>query len=252
MPENPPSFIQKQSEFAAYIRDPENNPAPADIKKQRMDMYRELFFNNINSFLISNFPVLHQILTEKQWVALVQDFFSVHSCKTPYFSEIPKEFILYLQHERKVDNDPPFMLELAHYEWVEMALMIAKERFPEIDTSLVENPLKYKVALSPLAWPLAYRYPVHNLSPNYQPENPPEQPTYLIVYRDADFEVRFMTITSLIFSLLQILQNHHGMRADDCIQQIAQESSTMKPEMIKKGCIQVLTELSRKGIICKT
>ena len=43
-------FKSKQDEFAAYIRDPENNPVPADVKMHRMSMYRELIFNNIVIF----------------------------------------------------------------------------------------------------------------------------------------------------------------------------------------------------------
>ena len=252
MPETQPLFKKKQSEFAAYIRDPENNPLPGDVKKQRMDMYRELFFNNINSFLISNFPVLHRILDEKQWTALAQDFFSKHSCKTPYFTEIPEEFIRYLQTDRKsIDNEPPFMLELAHYEWVEMALMIAKETFPVIDQSLIERPLDYKIALSPLAWPLVYQYPVHKISPAYQPDNLPEQPIYLVVYRDPGFEVRFLAITSTIFRLLQIIQEQEGILATDCIKQIIQESGQTDPKAISSGGVKALRTLAEKGIICK-
>ena len=114
-------------EFAAYIRDPENNPVPADVKEQRMVMYRELFFNNIEGFLSGNFPVLRKILDDQQWFALAQDFFAKHPCQSPHFSQIPEEFLDYLQNERDSSEDFPFMLELAHYEWVEMALSIAKE-----------------------------------------------------------------------------------------------------------------------------
>ncbi len=120
-------FKAKQLEFASYIRDPENNPAPADVKQQRMDMYRELFFNNIEGFLSANFPVLRKILDGSRWIELVQDFYAKHPCKSPYFSEIPEEFLEYLQNERNNADDLPFMFELAHYEWVEMALSISKE-----------------------------------------------------------------------------------------------------------------------------
>ena len=120
-------FKSKQDEFAAYIRDPENNPVPADVKEQRMVMYRELFFNNIEGFLSGNFPVLRKILNDRQWFALAQDFFAKHPCKSPHFSQIPEEFLDYLQNERDSSEDLPFMLELAHYEWVEMALSIARE-----------------------------------------------------------------------------------------------------------------------------
>ncbi len=64
-------------------------------------MYRELFFNNIEGFLSGNFPVLRKILDDQQWFALVQDFFAKHPCQSPYFSEIPEEFLDYLQNERE-------------------------------------------------------------------------------------------------------------------------------------------------------
>jgi len=42
------SFQQHQAAFAAYIRNPENSPLPVGVKPERMAMYRELFFNNID------------------------------------------------------------------------------------------------------------------------------------------------------------------------------------------------------------
>ncbi|MGZ8097046.1 MAG: HvfC family RiPP maturation protein, partial [Methylosarcina sp.] len=120
-------FKEKQREFSDYIRNPQRNPAPADVDIRRMAMYRELFFNNIESFLSGNFPVLRSLLDDARWLALVQDFFAEHVCQTPYFSEIAEEFLAYVQYERKQPGDLPFMLELAHYEWVEMALANSKD-----------------------------------------------------------------------------------------------------------------------------
>ena len=117
-------FRLKQAEFAAHIRDPANNPAPADVDPQRMAAYCELFYNNIDSSLSSTFPVLRQILDADQWQVLAKDFYASHRCQTPHFSEIPEEFLEYLQN-RKLPGDHPFLLELAHYEWVEMALAIS-------------------------------------------------------------------------------------------------------------------------------
>ena len=48
------------------------------------------------------------------------------------------------------------MLELAHYEWVEMALAIARENVVANEQD-VDNLLNRKIALSPLAWPLVYQ-----------------------------------------------------------------------------------------------
>jgi hypothetical protein len=242
-------FKSKQDEFAAYIRDPENNPAPADVKEQRMAMYRELFFNNIEGFLSGNFPVIRKILNDQQWLALVQDFFAKHPCQSPHFSQIPEEFLDYLQNERDSSDDFPFMLELAHYEWVEMALSIAKEEVvscnPDVDNLLLNR----NIALSPLAWPLAYQYPVQKLSPVFLPLEVPEQPTFLIVYRNSEDDVNFIEITPITYRLLEIIQEHEKLLAEDCLKQVARESNHPDPGLIVAGGLQILKELAEKTII---
>ncbi len=241
-------FNAKQREFAAYIRDPGHNPAPADVKEQRVAMYRELFFNNINNFLSSNFPVLHRLLDDQQWFELVQDFFARHRCKSPYFSEIPEEFLAYLQNERDNPDDLPFMLELAHYEWVEMALSIAKEE-PVANQQIADNLLEQHIRLSPLAWPLAYQYPVHKIAPGFLPARPPAQPTFLIVYRDLQDDVHFMEITPMTYRLLEIIQEHESLLTATCLAQVATEMQHPNPDAVIAGGLKILKELAEKTII---
>lgn len=241
-------FKAKQSEFAAYIRDPENNPVPADVKKQRMSMYRELFFNNIEGFLSDNFPVLRKILTDRQWIALAQDFFAKHACKTPHFSQIPEEFLDYLQNERDNSEDLPFVLELAHYEWAEMALSIAKDE-PVVTQQSLDNLPELTVALSPLAWPLLYQFPVQKIGPTFLPSEAPEQPTFLILYRNSNYDVNFIEITPITYRLLEIVQEYECMLVNDCLKQVAVESNHADPEFIIAGGLQILKELADIKII---
>ena len=242
-------FKARQLEFSAYIRDPFNNPKPADVKPQRMEIYRELFFNNIDSFLSSNFPVIRAILDDTQWFELSQDFFAKHPCTTPYFSEIPEEFIDYLQNQRQNDADYPFLLELAHYEWVEMALSISKQEISENTDAFITNLAEETISLSPLAWPLVYQFPVQQISPSFLPEAAPEQATYLLVYRNADDEVNFIQIPAITFSLLQLLQNNNSLSCNDCLMRVAKESSHPEPNIIIDAGIQVLKDLAEKNII---
>jgi hypothetical protein len=241
-------FEAKQFEFAAYIRDPENNPPPADVPPERMAMYRELFFNNIDSFLSANFPVLRTILNDRQWFELAQDFFAKHANQSPHFSQIPEEFLDYLQNERDSSADFPFMLELVHYEWVEMALSIAKETVTANRQDL-NNLYNQRIRLSPLAWPLAYQYPVHKISPAFLPETPPEQATFLIVYRNPDDEVNFIEITPITYRLLEIIHENEEMPVADCLKQVAEESNHPNPEIIVSGGLQILKELAGKTVV---
>lgn len=123
-----PEFTRRQFEFAAHIRDPEHQPAPAGIEDRRMAVYRELFYNNVESFLSGTFPVLRSLYQDTDWHLLVRDYFSHHRAQTPLFLEIPREFLNWLENERSGQaDDPAFLYELAHYEWVELALSISEE-----------------------------------------------------------------------------------------------------------------------------
>ena len=90
-----PSFQQTQIEFAAHIRSPESNPAPQGIEDRRMDIYRNLFFNNIQTFIANGFPILKSITDPEQWTAMVRDFVHHHQSQSPYFLQIGSEFFDY-------------------------------------------------------------------------------------------------------------------------------------------------------------
>ncbi|MGZ8213323.1 MAG: HvfC family RiPP maturation protein [Methylosarcina sp.] len=241
-------FKEKQREFSDYIRNPQSNPAPADVDIRRMAMYRELFFNNIESFLSGNFPVLRSLLDDARWLALVQDFFAEHVCQTPYFSEIAEEFLAYVQYERKQPGDLPFMLELAHYEWVEMALANSKDELI-INKPDLGDLLGKKISLSSLAWPLVYRFPVHRISSSFLPLSPQDEPVCLIVYRNLDDRVRFIEITPATYSLLQLLQENDGQPTEFYLNQMIMNLQPPEPELIREGGLKVLTELAEKNII---
>ena len=71
-------------------------------------------------------------MTTADWHALVRAFIDQHRCHTPYFLEISQEFVQFLMQDyRPLASDPPFLAELAHYEWVELALDIAQEVLPD-------------------------------------------------------------------------------------------------------------------------
>lgn len=239
-------FALKQAEFAAYIRSPEQNPAPADVSPTRMAMYRELFINNIDGFLSGNFPVLRKIFNDDQWQALVHDFFATHRCASPHFSDVPEEFLAYLQYERQNVEDLPFLLELAHYEWVEMALAIAQD---DVQSTAFQSKdlLKQPIAVSPLAWPLAYQYPVHKIAPEYLPLTPPAQPTFLIVYRNLADDVNFLEITPMTYRLLEMIQEQP--LAEQSLQQIAAEIQHPDPDRIKAAGLKILEDLVEKTIV---
>lgn len=240
------TFQCYQDAFAAYIRQPQDNPLPLGVKPERMAVYRELFFNNVTGFLSANFPVLHQIMGEAAWQQLAQDFFATHRCQTPYFSDISEEFLHYLQNERQCTADLPFMVELAHYEWVEMALAIAQGT---LRLCPVDNLVDSSLALSNFACVLAYQFPVHRLSPQYIPLTVPVQPTFLVVYRDVNEDVQFLDITLLTYQLLQLIQETPRQRVQDYLTQLLALFPAVDEAALRRHGEAILSDFALRGVV---
>ena len=80
-----------------------------------------------------------------------------------------------------------------------------------VDDAGAADPLDTPLAVSPLAWPLAYRWPVQRLSPEFQPAVPPDAPTFIVVYRDAADAVQFLEIGAETARLLDVLERSPGL-----------------------------------------
>lgn len=245
-----PDFVRQQYAFAAHIRNPEKNPCPEAIEERRMKIYRELFYNNVEDFIANTYPVLRQITPDERWHAMIRDYFASHLSHTPLFPEMPREFLKYLEHERRPQpDDPPFMLELAHYEWVELALSILDEHVDETKINPEGNLLDGIPAISPLAWSLSYRFPVHKISPVFQPETVSGTETYLIVYRDARFDVHFIEINPVTARLIRLIIDNHIQSGRALLQQIATELNHPQPDILIHGGMQILDDLRKRKVI---
>jgi hypothetical protein len=204
-------FQDKQYAFAAHIRDPENTIAPPGIEDRRMAIYRGLFFNNLYNLLGTFFPVLRKISSDEQWRHLIREFMKVHRAKTPYFLQLPEEFLEFLQNEyQALDDDYPFLTELAHYEYVELALRVSPNENDLADVDPNGDLLQGVPTKSVLTWAFAYHFPVHRISKDYLPAEATEQPSYLALYRCSDDKVRFLELNSVTAALLDAIENNQA------------------------------------------
>lgn len=247
------NFIALQYAFAAHIRDPEKNPRPKDIELRRMKIYNDLFYNNVEDFIANTYPVLRQILSNQHWHALIRDYFANHRAHTPLFPEMPREFLKYLQYERQAHpDDPPFLQELAHYEWIELAISMLDV---EIDPTIFdpEKDLLTDIpTVSPLACTLSYQFPVHLISPTFKPQKPNENPIHLIVYRNDDYNVRFMEINTVTARLMELLTNNTNQTGKQLLQQIITELNHPNSDEAMQGGIEILNNLKEHQIILGT
>lgn len=238
--------------FAAHLRDPSAHPPPPGIEDRRLAVYRELVANNLRTLLAGNFPVIRQTLGDMRWESLVRGFQSTHRSATPLFTRIGGEFVGYLR-TRAGDGGSdeaatlPWLAELAHYEWAELALQIADDPLPAHDPAgdlLARRPL-----LSPHAWPLAYRWAVHRIAPGAEPATPPPAPTLLLLRRDAGGHVRFSELSPLVYRLLELADAGAHASGRALLGQLADEAGAHDRDAFLREGRAMLQRLRDEGTL---
>lgn len=240
------TFQQTQLELTRYLRSPENSPAPANVETRRLHIYRDLVYNNIENFIANVFPVTRSILDDDSWHGLIRGFIQEHHCQTPYFLQISDEFVRYMLQRRGLrEGDSAYLLELVHYEWIELALDVSTEIIPDAGT-FPDDLDNSRPQVSPLTMCLAYQYPVQKVSATF-PDWAAE-PTYLLVYRNRADEVCFKTATHLTARLLFLLQTS-DQAFNESLQLIATELNHPDVNSLKKQAALLLNDLYEDSVI---
>jgi hypothetical protein len=237
-----PAFQSFQMAFGRRCRDPRGAPRPAGVPARGMAVYEELLFNNITGFLDACFPVCRRLLGETRWRRLNRSFFRDWRSATPWFREIPREFLDYLAGAKR--RLPAWFADLAHYEWVELAVdtsdAVAARHNRDGDL-IAGRPL-----LNPTLMNLAYAWPVQRIGPAYRPRRP--RAVRLLVFRDAADTVRFAEINDVTARLLDILAERQCSGGAACTQ-VAAELGHPSPSAVVAHGAALLEDLRRQGAI---
>lgn len=222
---NAPESLQEfQQTFGQYLRDPKHIKRPPGIPARRAKVYEALLFNNLCGFLDACFPVCKSLLKLKPWRRLCRVFYRDWRCKTPFFSGIPGEFLQFLQSGLSKQRLPAWFLELAHYEWVELAVDTAADE--EAEEGTAHSQAEGLLAINPSARNLFYHWPVHRICPDYRPRKP--QNVFLVVYRNRQHKVVFVELNPATSLLLTLIQQNPGTRAA-VLSQLAGQMATATP-----------------------
>lgn len=245
------SFEQVQQEFMAHIRNPDAVTGIDNIEDRRLKVYRELFFNNIKGFLSNGFPVTASLFEEQEWNYIARQFFINHDCRSPYFIDISKEYVEYLANEVAAEDYPfPFMAELVHYEWLELDVSARKSEKLKLwdGASAIQS-----FAFSPAAELVSYTWPVHQISPDFIPDEPLEQPNFYVVYRREDFDVNFTQVNQVTAHLINCVINLESDNADkvnlnDITEIMLQALPQLPGEQVVKATHDIVTQMLQSQI----
>lgn len=248
------NFQQIQHEFTACLRDPQRTALPHNVPPQRMQIYRDLFYNNIEGFLAQGFPLLQRILTQKElWHPLVRKFFADHACTSPYFVDIPEAFVSHLMAVCDLPSPyPPYMAELAHYEWLEMVLDISAEAVDENRIDRDGDPLHGIPVLNPVRRLAQYQWPVTTIGVGHEPSEPLPAALLLLLFRDAAFRVHFIEINALTALLLEQLATTPTLTGAEQLQALCGKMPHIDAGQIRHFGAALLEDLQARGCILGT
>lgn len=231
--------------LAAHVRDPAAHPGPPGIPERRLQVYRELVRNNLGALLGGTFPVLRDTLGAPAWAALLDRFLREHHSRIPLFPRLGLEFVTFLAHVE--DPARPWLAELADYEWAELGLQLAEASALPQDAQA--DLLDACPRLSPLAWPRAYRWPVQRIGPGVQPQQPPAQPTLLLLRRDDAGRVHFSQLSPLLYRLLELADGNTARSGRTLLRQLAEEAGQHDDAAFLQEALPILARLRQEGVL---
>ncbi|MFV1873055.1 MAG: DUF2063 domain-containing protein [Oleiphilus sp.] len=229
-----------QSDFGHYLRDPAQRTLPSGVIPRRAKVYENLLFNNVCGFLNTCFPVCKTILGQASWLELSRIFFRDWRCHSPRFNDIPKEFVDFLMSDTGPELAYPWLLPLAHYEWLELAV----DTFDESGLSFTSD--KSALMVNPSLHNMIYDWPVHQISPDYLPTEPKQ--TFLLVYRNCDLKVEFTEINAATSALVHLFEQ--GMdQADQVLKELAQQMNVPFNEAFETFGLDMIQQLIAQQIL---
>lgn len=240
-------FQRFQRNMARHLRDPHHTMRPAGVPVRRMAVYNEMLFNNVCGFIDTCMPLSRKLLGEPAWRRVCRTFYRDWPLHTPWFRDIPREFVRYLQEGHPEQALPRWLSDLAHYEWAELAVDVMDVTRPAANA---QGDLKTEiVVLNPARMDLHYDWAVHRIGEQHKPRKPIV--THLVVYRDAVDVVQFIEVSAATAHVLALL-DAQPMTGTQAMQRTAEHMQHPCSEQLVAFGASLLKQLQEQDIILGT
>jgi uncharacterized protein len=242
--------MRLQRAFAAYLRDPERNAPPGTHETRRVGVYRDAVYANIEGFMRDNFPRVRAVLDDPQWHAMVRDYLRRHRARAAAFVDLPREFLAYLEDGQNIRTRLPFLLELAHFDWLETLIGADPRRFSRAGVDRDGDLLEGVPIANPIMVMHRYRFPVHAIGSHYLPRVAPGQTTVIAAFRDAQNDYGFLDLNPAAARLLELIMQGEGLTGREIFTRIASElGQTNVAALIEAGSTILARMLARDVIL---
>lgn len=249
-------FQKYQHQFVDYLRNPPKDKVVPEFLPQRSNVYAKLLYSKIKSSLDTCFPISSRLLGSIRWKHLIQIFIKDHQCNSPLYREIPDEFISYLMTEKPLVVLPKFLIELLHFEWMELVLETEKPIKPENTLPSKGDLLTIIPAINSVFHLLYYHYPVQNITAtdlhwkNWDIRLAPyhEETIILAGLRDSEYNIHFIELNAVTARLIELILEGFST-GEQALLELAAELHYGDHEAILPFGIKILQQLEQQQII---
>ncbi|MEC7120896.1 MAG: putative DNA-binding domain-containing protein [Pseudomonadota bacterium] len=206
-------FQQAQRTFCDWVRQPDLAPPPVDVALPRLQVYRELLFNNVCSFIDLVYPIARSVLPPQTWQQLCEQFFAQARCESPLYLDISLQFREYLSEvQHPVLQTYPWLAELLQVEWMELHVDLDEHAWPDqqqLELARVQADSVHVTdavwRLSVPIWVLAYQWPVYRWRVGELVSAVNPEPSCVVVWRDCQDQMQLAVVSPIAAALLELV-----------------------------------------------
>ena len=192
--ESAESFVDDPRSFGAARGLRKNDQLALEDFRSRLLVYRDLARTALKDPLPDCFPITHALLEGAgQWEACIDAFFASRSIQSPYYRDVNPSFVDWLANSRWGVERWPFLLQLAHFEYIEVEILRWPDEPLSDDLQLTPVPDAH-VVFDGATRNLAYAYHVHEATKD-DPE-PKAGGAFLLGYRDPEGDFNYSELSA--------------------------------------------------------
>jgi hypothetical protein len=191
---NAQSFLDDPAAFGAGRSLGKADQEALETFKARLLTYRDLARTALEDPLPDCFPITHALLLEAGlWGECVDAFLASRSIQSPYYRDVNPSFVAWLAHSRWGLERWPFLLELAHFEYIEVEILRWPDEPPLYDLETTPT-VDSHVVFDGATRNLAYAYGVHKATK--ADLEPGAGAAFLLGYRDSEGDFYFAELSA--------------------------------------------------------
>lgn len=199
------SSAEFQAQLADHVRDP-SRPAPVGIAPERLAVYTRLVRNNLRSFLDLCFSDSGNFADAGLWQELQHRFLMEARPESPFFNDIPAQFLAYARSKEGAERLPENILEMMDFE---TALLHAETAVQSVSDGLWHD-------TSTVYWSPAAKLAHYNCNfVGSGLETIEDEPSTVLTWRNRNNEVYYRLVEGADLFLLE-----HFSRQSDTFESV--------------------------------